>query len=75
MANIWTNYYAVRASTYPSITARVGTAETSVNTYKSSITTVGSTFDTVLTNLNSIASSIADPTYGIVAGFNCTIFG
>ena len=29
----------------------------------------------MLTNLQTISSTITDPTYGMIAGFNCTIFG
>ena len=72
---VYTNYYVIKAPVYTGIVSRSGGADTDVTTYKNSITTLGTAFNTVKTNLQSTANAIVDPTYGLLAGLNCAIFG
>lgn len=77
MQNAWDNYYSEKETRYVTnnIVSRTATAAGSVSTYQGDITTVGNTFSTTMTNLDGIASTITDPEYGIIAGFNCRLFG
>ena len=77
MSDAWTNFYSVKKANYDTtgLLGRADTAEGNMNTFEGDITTVGNTFTSVLTNLQGIASSITDPQYGLIAGFNCAIFG
>ena len=76
MKNVWDNFYSVKDTQWNGgINSRLSTADSSVSTYSSSVTGVGTQFDTTLAGLNSVSSSITDPTYGLIAGLNCRIFG
>ena len=77
MTSVYTNYYGVKESTYitKNIVSRTSTANTNVNNYKSAITSVGTSLDGVIATLTGAVSSIIDPTYGLVAGFNCALLG
>ena len=77
MALVWSNYYNFVKVEYidSGIQGRITTADGDVSTYKTSLGTIGGTFTTVLTNLDTTASSVTDPQYGLIAGFNCRIFG
>ena len=43
--------------------------------YKAAVTALGNQFSSVITKISSTVSSITDPQYGLMAGFNCLIFG
>ena len=77
MQNVWDNYYSEKETRYETngIVNRKNTAAGDALTYHGDITTVGNIFDTTMTNLDGIASTITDPQYGIIAGFNCRLFG
>ncbi len=69
------NYYVIKSATYNPIATRAGTADAVVSNYKTQITAMGVQFNTVTTGLQATANAIVDPTYGILAGLNCAIFG
>ena len=89
LGNTWTNYFtkkytslgfpAVKTQVSGSVMYRIQQAQAQINT-----TTAGSVFasidqfrgvlNTVSTGMTSI-SSLTDPTYGMLAGLNCKIFG
>lgn len=74
--NIFVNYYdrkQTEIKTLSTITA--DSANTKVGDYKTAITDLGTSFGTIMDNLNSAVSSVVDPTYGLVAGFNCVLIG
>lgn len=77
MKNVWDNFYSIKDTQFNTngINGRLSTADSSVSTYSASVTSVGSQFDTTLAGLATISSSITDPTYGLIAGLNCRIFG
>lgn len=83
--NVWNNYYKLKTTALgPTIS---GTASTSGvyprgKTVESDITTLNSTVDPGLTNLfanvnTNLAgiNNLLDPTFGVIAGFNCTVLG
>jgi hypothetical protein len=91
MANLWTNYYDVKsnilgpADTSTSVTGVLGRtlAVQAKITDNSSIPGTGvyynlyqiqGVFSSITTSLNAI-STLTDPTYGLLAGLNCTVFG
>lgn len=57
------------------LTGRVTSTEANVVTLKASISTVGTTITNVKNTLSTTADMIMNPTYGIVAGLNCALFG
>jgi hypothetical protein len=75
LTNTFNNYYTKKYTQYTPLKTRSTTAATAINAYKTSITNVGATFDSVISSFETTADSIFDPTYGIIAGLNCAIFG
>ena len=77
MQNVYDNFYGVKETQFVTnnVNSRTLTADGSVTAFTTAVTTVGNTFDTTLTNLGTVSSSITDPTYGLIAGLNCRIFG
>ena len=77
MQNVFDNFYSKKRQEWVTggINSRLSTADSSVSTYSASVTSVGTQFDTTLAGLASVSSSITDPTYGLIAGLNCRIFG
>ena len=75
LTNTFNNYYNIKNTQYSPLQTRVAAAAFAVNAYKASITNVGTAFDSVISSFQSTADSIFDPTYGIIAGLNCAIFG
>lgn len=75
LTNTFNNYYNIKNVKYNLLKTRSTTAATAINAYKTSITNVGAAFDSVISSFETTADSIFDPTYGIIAGLNCAIFG
>lgn len=76
LSNIWNNYYLVKSNSFSPITSRASTASTSLTAFTDSLTnTIDPTFTNAISSLTSIASSVTDPKYGLVAGLNCQLFG
>ena len=77
MQNVYDNFYGVKETQFVTnnVLSRGATALLSVSDYTTAVTTVGNTFDTALTNLDASFSSIVHPTYGLLAGLNCRLFG
>jgi hypothetical protein len=89
MSNLWTHYYSIKntalgptatASTGSGVLRRALTAEATIRDNGTStglffnIYRVTTLFSNVRTSLNSV-SALADPTYGLLAGLNCKLFG
>ena len=77
MQNVYDNFYGVKETQFVTnnVLSRGATALLSVSDYTTAVTTLGTTFSTALTNLDASFSSIVDPTYGLLAGLNCRLFG
>jgi hypothetical protein len=69
------NHFYVRKGIYTSLLTRVGVTDPTVTTLKGSITTVGTRVNSIKTALSASADMIINPTYGIVSGMNCALFG
>ena len=88
MANVWDTYYIPKNTVLGATTTTAGTgsvlarAYTAKNNIESTsaggvfaaLNTMSTLFATIKTNLQSLAS-LTDPTYGLLAGLNCKIFG
>ena len=77
LAEVYTNFYGIKEANYvtSNLITRANTAETDMNAFEAAVTTVGNRFTNVLSSLQTTSSSVTDPQYGMVAGFNCAIFG
>ena len=76
LSNIWFNYYQIKQQAFTPITARVATADTSLNAYANTIiNTIQPTFVNAINSLKTTAESVTDPKYGMIAGLNCRLIG
>jgi len=77
LTNTATRYYAIKEAGYNTkpIVPRTAAANTAVGNYKTAITGIESSLQNVVNTLSATVSSIIDPTYGLVAGFNCALLG
>lgn len=89
LGNVWTNYYTVlktmigapiaagsgNAAAGTGVYARAKTAQTSTTTLIGYVNTnITTLFSNTMTSVTSL-TSILDPTYGVIAGLNCRLFG
>jgi hypothetical protein len=76
LSNVWDNYYFVKSQTLSPVISRTSTASTSITAFTTALTgTISTTFTNALNALTAVAASVTDPTYGLVAGLNCKVFG
>lgn len=76
MGNTWENYYVVKETALTAVLTRYGTADTSVDAVITDLgTNIPNTFTSVTNQLNTIAPTITDPTYGLIVGLNCLLIG
>lgn len=90
LGNVWTNYYSIKYTNLGFPTAKVQVVgsvmyrvqqliptindTTSASSVFKSINNFRSVLDTINTNLAAV-NSLTDPTYGMLAGLNCKLFG
>lgn len=90
LGNVWDNYYTIKYTNLGFPTAKVQVAGTVMYRVQQLIPTINDTtvatsvfksindfrsvLDTVNTNLAAV-NSLTDPTYGMLAGLNCKLFG
>jgi len=81
LENIWANYYNVMQPIFSAVHTRAVAAQTQITdnatvtgVYKN-IYNINSMFGTIKTNLNAAVQTLTDPTYGMLAGLNCKLFG
>lgn len=78
---VYDNYYSVKDTNYATIKTNVDTfndADPAVSTFTNfttSVDAVQTAFEGVFSSLTGTINSIVDPQYGLLAGFNCVIFG
>ena len=77
MKDVYDNYYSIKEDKYASsgIMSRITSTRSDIDDYKTAVQNVGDAFDSAISNLRNISSSVTDPKYGLIAGFNCKIFG
>lgn len=79
MNRLWTNYYNVKKTQYTPVRNRMAATKTQYTTattgYHDRISTVGSSFTTIINTLQTVVSSVVDPTSGMIAGLNCLLLG
>lgn len=75
LSNVWVNFYNKKKTVISPVSARVATAQTSVGHVNTNLTNIASVFTSAATNLNSVAATVTNPTYGMIAGLNCRVFG
>jgi len=79
MSNIWTNYYVAKATILSGVLSRATTVTNTITStgaggLNQALTTMGTLFSSINSSLSSIAT-LTDPTYGLIAGLNCLVFG
>ena len=82
--NVWTNYYKVKeialgptvggVASSTGVLPRTVQVQTDLNTLFTQINILPTFFNSILTNMNSI-NTLVDPTYGMLAGLNCSLIG
>jgi len=75
MGGIWESYYQVKLISLTDIQTRTSSAISALNQVVTDLTSINTLFNTVITNLNTTASGITDPEFGLVAGLNCVLIG
>lgn len=76
LSNIWQNYYLIKKNILETVITREGDASASLAKVKQAVTAnVVPLFTNTVNQLYSSSKSILDPTYGMLAGLDCRVFG
>lgn len=51
------------------------TTDNDITAYTVQITAIATAFTSAITNIESAMDTVVDPQYGLIAGFNCALFG
>jgi hypothetical protein len=74
LANVWNDYYKIKTLAFTPIKNALTTIETDATLLGLSLNGLQSSFVSANNTFSSI-SSLVDPSYGMIQGLNCKIFG